>query len=151
MRLITTVLMLVDESMSGWRPKAAKLGGLLNYTFEPKKPVPLGHMFRNGIECITGILVVQYFVQNPEQQSRKVYHGDVSALPDKSTVPAHTAEVLHLVEGANIPEGGWVGGDSWFGSVTTAIEVIIFAFNCTLFSNEILLTLAYFLLSPGYD
>jgi len=106
---------------------------------------------QNGVECISGVLVVQDVVQNPEQQSRKVYHGDISALPDKSTIPAHTAEVLRLVEGANIPEVGWVGGDSWFGSVTTAIEVIIFVFICTLFSNEILLILAYCLLSPGHD
>ncbi len=132
-RLITTFLMLVDESMSGWRPKTTKLGGLPNYTFEPRKPVPLGTMFRNGVECITGVLVVQDVVQNPEKQSLKTYHGDVSALPDNSTIPAHTAEVLRLVGGANIPEGGWVGGDSWFGSVTTAIEVILFVFIRTLF------------------
>jgi hypothetical protein len=109
-RLITTFLMLVDESMSGWRPKTTKLGGLSNYTLEPRKPVPLGTMFRNGVECITGVLVVQDVVQNPEQKSLKTYHGDVSALPDNSTIPAHTAEAICLVGGANIPEGGWVGG-----------------------------------------
>ena len=132
-RLITTFLMLVDESMSGWRPKTTKLGGLPNYTFELQKPVPLGTIFHNGVECITGVLVVQDVVQNPEQQSLKTYYGDVSALPHNSTIPAHTAEVLCLVGGANIPEGGWVGGDSWFGSVTTAIEVILFVFIRTLF------------------
>ena len=73
--------MLVDESMSGWRPKTKKLGGLPNYIFKPRKHVPLGTMFRNGVECITGASVVQDVVQNPEQQSRKVYHGDISALP----------------------------------------------------------------------
>jgi len=29
-----------------------------------------------------------------------------------------------LVEGAKIPKGGWVGGDSWFGSTSTAVEVM---------------------------
>jgi hypothetical protein len=43
--LLKTVLMLVDESMSGWRPKTTNLGGLPNYTYEPRKPVPLGTMF----------------------------------------------------------------------------------------------------------
>jgi hypothetical protein len=33
--------------------------GLLNYTYKPRKPVPLGTMFRNGVECISGILVYQ--------------------------------------------------------------------------------------------
>ena len=43
--LIKTILMLIDESMSGWHPKMTKLGGLPNYTFEPHKPVPLKTMF----------------------------------------------------------------------------------------------------------
>ena len=43
-----------------------KLGGLPNYTHEPRKPVSLGAMFRNGVECISGVLVVQDVVQNPE-------------------------------------------------------------------------------------
>jgi len=131
-RLLKTVLMLVDESMSGWRPKTTKLGGLPNYTFEPRKPVPLGTMFRNGVECISGILVVQDVVQNPEMQSLKDYFGDTSTLPDNSEITAHTAEVLRLVDGAKIPKGGWVGGDSWFGSVSTAVEVMTkFGVNST--------------------
>jgi uncharacterized protein YwbE len=62
-------------------------------------------VFRLLFACVRQNLV-QDVVQNPEQQSQKVYHGDVSALPDKSTVPAHTAKVLCLVDGAKIPEGG---------------------------------------------
>jgi len=123
-RLLKTVLMMVDESMSGWRPKTTKLGGLPNYTFEPRKPVPLGTMFRNGVECLSGILVVQDVVQNPEKQALKSYFGEPSSLPDQSDITAHTAEVLRLVEGAKIPKGGWVGGDSWFGSTATAVEVM---------------------------
>jgi hypothetical protein len=123
-RLLKTVLMLVDESMSGRRPKTTKLRGLPNYTFEPQKPIPLGTMFQNGVECVSGILVVQDVVQNPEKQALKAYFGEKSALPDESEITAHTAEVLHFVEGASIPKGGWVGGDSWFGSTATAVEVM---------------------------
>ena len=110
--------------MSGWRPKTTKLGGLPNYTFEPRKPVPLGTMFCNGVECISGVLVVQDVVQLPEQQARKDYHAELSALPNGSPILAHTAEVLRLVDKAKIPRGGWVGGDSWFGSVMSAVEVM---------------------------
>jgi hypothetical protein len=45
-------------------------------------------------------------------------------MPEKSEVTAHTVEVLRLIENAKLPIAGWVGGDSWFGSTTTAIEVI---------------------------
>jgi hypothetical protein len=40
--LLRTCLLMLDESMSGWRPKTSKLGGLPNITFEPRKPIPLG-------------------------------------------------------------------------------------------------------------
>jgi hypothetical protein len=81
-------------------------------------------MFWNGVECISGILVVQDVVQNPEMQALKDFFGDTSSLPDNSEITAHTAEVLRLVDSAKIPKGGWVGGDSWFGSTSTAVEVM---------------------------
>jgi hypothetical protein len=69
-------------------------------------------------------LVVQDVVQNPEKQVLKPYYGESSSLPDESEITAHTAEVLRLVEGAKILKGGWVGGDSWFVSTSTAVEVM---------------------------
>jgi hypothetical protein len=113
---------MLDESMSGWRPKTSKLGGLPKYTYEPRKPVPLGTMFCNGVECISGILVFQDVVQNPELQSRKDFHGQKLSLPGQLPITAHTAEVLRQVDGADIPEGVWVGGDAWFGSMMAAVE-----------------------------
>ena len=76
-------------------------------------------MFKNGVECISKVLVAQDVVQLPEHQSAKSFNGETSSLPDKSDITAHTAEVLQLVERAQVPKGGWVGGESWFGSVAT--------------------------------
>lgn len=121
--LLKTVLLMLDESMSGWRPKTSKLGGLPNYTFESRKPIDLGTMFKNGAEGLTGMYVFQDVVQMVEQQQRKEFFNADTHLPDNSKITAHTAEVLRQVQGANVVEGGWVGGDSWFGSVATAIEV----------------------------
>jgi len=103
--------------MSGWKPKTSKLGGLPNYTFEPRKPIPLGTMFRNGAEAVTGMLIFQDIVQTQEFQSRKDYHQEPSHMPDGLEIPTHTAEVLRQVEGAGMKGKGWVGGDAWFGSV----------------------------------
>ena len=36
---------------------------------------------------------------------------------------AHTAEVLRQADGAALEEDGWVGGDAWFGSVMSAVEL----------------------------
>ena len=38
-------------------------------------------------------------------------------------VSYHTAEVLRQAEGANVVRGGWVGGDAWFGSIESCIEL----------------------------
>jgi len=67
--------------------------------------------------------VAQDVIQLPEQQSTNSFNGLTSSLPDKSDITAHTAEVLRVVERAQVPKGGWVGSDSWFGSVATAVEV----------------------------
>jgi hypothetical protein len=74
--------------------------------------------------CVSGILVLYDVVQNPEKQALKAYFEGKSAFPDGSEITAHMAEVMHLVKRANIPKGGWDGGDSWFGSTTTVVEVM---------------------------
>jgi hypothetical protein len=79
-------------------------------------------MFRNNVECISGMLVCQDVVQNPEQQSRKAFHGEKSSLPGNPLITAHAAEVLREVDGAKAPEGGWVGGDTWHGSMMSVVE-----------------------------
>jgi len=122
--LIKTALLLLDDSMSAWHPKTSKFGGLPNYTFEPRKPVPLRTMFQNVAECMSGVLVSQDIIQLSKEQARKKYFNEKSSLPgDLSFITAHAAEVLQQVEGAKGPEGDWVGGDSWFGSVLSAGEV----------------------------
>ena len=122
-KLIKATLLLLDESMSAWRPKTSKLGGLPNITFEKRKPIELGSMLKNSLECITGVFKYQDIVQSPEVQQRKKYFGEPSSISNSGTIPSHTSEVLRQVEGSNLSEGAWVGGDAWFGSVTTAVEV----------------------------
>jgi hypothetical protein len=109
--------------MSGWRPKTSNYGGLPNYTMEPRKPAPLGTMFRNGVDATNGILAYQDVVQFSEIQKQKEYHGEKSHLPNGVEINAHCAETLRQSEGVNVVEGGWVGGDAWFGSVMTAVEL----------------------------
>ena len=55
--LMNVELLLLDESMIGWCPKTSCLGGLPIYTYEPRKPVSLGTMLRNGACGMMGALV----------------------------------------------------------------------------------------------
>ncbi len=65
----------------------------------------------------------QDVVQSSEVQSRKDFFNEQSHLPGNVYINVHASEVLRQVKGAGIPEGGWVGGDAWFGSVMSAVEV----------------------------
>ena len=123
-QLLQTILIILDESMSGWKPKTSQFGGLPNITHESRKPVDLGTMLRNSIECITGIMRNQDVVQCPEAQMLKKYYNADASYPPDTKIQVHTAEVLRLVENSTVESGGWVGGDSWFGSISTAVEVI---------------------------
>ena len=67
---------MLDESMSAWRPKTTKLGGLPHLTHEPRKPIPLGTMFRNSAECWTGILKYYDIVDVSEKQAQKEFSGE---------------------------------------------------------------------------
>ena len=88
----------------------SKLGGLPKYTFKPRKPVPLGTMFRNGAKCISGVLVFQDVVQLTEVQARKKFFNEKSYLPGDSTfVTAHAAEVLRQVHGRSEGTRSWLG------------------------------------------
>lgn len=121
---VDLVMALYDESMSGWCPKTSKYGGLPNYTYEPRKPVPLGAMLRNCACPQTGVMLYQDIVIMPEEQRRKDYGGDTTVLPSQQVRPQPTAEVLRQAQFAGVKGGGWVGGDAWFGSVTSAVETL---------------------------
>jgi hypothetical protein len=45
-------------------------------------------------------------------------------LPGKPDIQAHVAEVLRQVEGAGVEPGGWTGGDAWFGSVMSCVQLM---------------------------
>ena len=80
-------------------------------------------MFNNGVGGISDVLNFQDIVQGPEKQQHKNYFVEQSLFRSDKAITFHTSEVLCQVEGSEIPEGGWVGVDTWFGSITIAIEV----------------------------
>lgn len=46
-----------DESMSGWKPRTTKFGGLPHISWILRKPVPLGTEFKNACCTATGIML----------------------------------------------------------------------------------------------
>ena len=124
-QIMNVLELMLDESMSGWRQKTLKTCGLPHISYVVRKPVPLGTMLRNSVECTTGIFVHHDIVESSTDQW-KIKHSDPpakSSLPRGEMVSYHTAEVLWQAEGANFVRGGWVGGNAWFGSIESCIEL----------------------------
>jgi hypothetical protein len=67
-------------------------------SWEQRKPVPLGTIFRNGVECMSGILPFQDIVQYAEVVKQNEYFGEKSSMPNGMEIPAHTAEVLRQIK-----------------------------------------------------
>jgi hypothetical protein len=82
-------------------------------------------MIRNAVECTTGIFVHHDLVDSSNVQWRKKYSlpPETSHLPRKEDISYHCAEVLRQCEESKVVEGGWVGGDAWFGSVESCVEL----------------------------
>jgi hypothetical protein len=62
-------------------------------------------------------------VHHAEVIKQLEYYGDPSIMPTDAKIGTHTVEVLRQVEGANVVDDGSVGGDAWFRSVITSVEV----------------------------
>jgi hypothetical protein len=104
--LLRTLLLILDDSMSGWHPETMMMAGIHKLTWEPRKHVPLGTILRNGVEGITAILVCQILVQHADVMKKLEFYGEQLSLPNGAEIGAHTAEVLCQVEGANVVSGG---------------------------------------------
>ncbi len=124
-QVLRVIYLVLDESMSGWRPKTSKRGGLPHISHEPRKPIPLGTMICNAVECTTGIFVHHDLVDSSNEQWKKKYSLPpvTSHLPRKEEISYHCAEVLRQCEESKVIDGGWVGGDAWFGSVESCVEL----------------------------
>jgi len=94
------VLLMLDESMSQWRPKTTKFGGLPNVAHEPRKLVPLGTQFKNAAECLSGCFSHQDVAQGVERQRRKncCFVDRDMLIRLRSSVPTHPLLLLPLLK-----------------------------------------------------
>ena len=76
-----------------------------------------------GRQCKSGIITYDDVVQNPEILIRKKHSRDASKLPDESKMLVHAAESLRKSEYARLKSNDAVGGNFWFGSVGSYIEL----------------------------
>ena len=120
-------VLVIDETFVAWVPKMSKLGGLPNYSFEPRKPKGLGTMLRDAALAVVGTMMYTDPVMSPSVQDKKMFGDRPSQSPDaiatSTTHAPHTAEVLRQAYYSNLKPGSWIVGDAWFGSVATCLAL----------------------------
>ena len=118
---------IVDESFISWVPKTSKLGGLPNYSFEPRKPKGLGTMLRDAAIAVIGVIVYTDPAMPPSVQDKKKFGEKSSQSPEfagtNTPHSPHVAETLRQAYFSNLQEGDWIGGDSFFGSIATCLAL----------------------------
>ena len=97
----------LDESMSAYRPRKDKLGGLPNISYVMRKPKPLGTEFKCVCDASTGVMM-HLDIQEGRDPMR--------AKPRAKELGVCTATTMRIGE-ACTNQGNIVVGDSWFGSV----------------------------------
>ena len=92
----------LDESMSAWKPRADKLGGLPNISFVMRKPKPLGTEFKTAVDADTGIMIYME-IQEGKDPMRGKEHA-----PELGVTSACVLRVVATV----VQPGATVCGDS---------------------------------------
>ena len=118
-RVAASTVKLLDESMSAYKPRKDKTGGLPNISYIQRKPEPLGTEFKSVCCGVTGIMLhLEIQRGKGEMDKRSEYFVEFGATSScaircmKATVNCgqnlenHTTNIFM--------------GDSWFSSIKTA-------------------------------
>jgi hypothetical protein len=116
----------MDESMSGWKPRKNKLGGLPNISFILRKPVPLGTEFKDLCDGETAIMLFLEIqrgrVEMPIRYPENRLHGATAACTLRQALATRKCGQKETDEGILLSRDTFYG-DSWFASVKAATLV----------------------------
>ena len=117
--LRTVPVCVLDESMSAWRPRTTKEGGLPHISYVIRKPEPLGTEFKTAADPATGIMLALEIQEGkPAMDAMRARMG-CTLIPSTSCV----ARLVSLIPPAPVNYRRIIVGDAWFTNVATAVEV----------------------------
>ena len=91
-------VVVLDESMSTWRPRTTKTGGLPHLTYQQRKPEPLGTEFKTTACGITGCLLNLEIMRGKIQMKKQTFndsYGHCTGLVLRMTERVKNYEVAH--------------------------------------------------------
>ena len=116
--IFTSEIRILDESMSAFRPRTTKLGGLPNISYILRKPEPLGTELKTSVCPTLNIMTFLELCEGKEGMKNKAFHRSLGATAACAVRMAQgTCQSVH----DNHIET--VMGDSWFGSVKSVVKI----------------------------
>ena len=114
----------IDESMTAWKPRTSKTGGLPNISYIMRKPEPLGIEWKVTCCTVTGIILKLEIMRGKEGMKNSKYQSEYGATT--ACVVRHVEATTGCGRPANEhPMGTHKSGDSWFASVKTAEQLAL--------------------------
>jgi hypothetical protein len=108
----------LDETMSAFRPRTTRLGGLPNISYILWKPEPLGTKFKTSVCPKLNVMTYMELCEGKDNMKSRLFHTKLGGT---------TACAVHMSQGTcqtdldNKIEV--VKGDLWFGSVKTVLSI----------------------------
>ena len=106
----------IDESMSAWRPRTTRLGGLPHLSHVPRKPEPLGTEFKCTADPASGCMLALEIQQGKEAMKHQTYNSDYG------NTCGCTLRLMNITKGDDDVCVG-VKGDAWFGSIKSCANL----------------------------
>lgn len=114
---------LLDESMSAWRPRTIEYGGLPNLSFIKRKPEPLGTEFKTAVDGSSGVMLHLEIQKGVEKGLHGGPRGDVEFYDKLGACSACALRVGYRAtpldaqsDNSNKVPGHLILGDAWFSS-----------------------------------
>ena len=131
--------LVLDESMSAWRPRTTELGGLENLSYIKRKPEPLGTEFKVAVDGKSGVMLHLEIQKGVEKGTHGGPRGDTQFYDELGAWSACALRVgyratpweINSDDGPKKQPGHLILGDSWFSSAKTAN-----AFRCGLACSD---------------
>ena len=120
-----SIVKILDESMSAWRPRTTKTGGLPHISWIQRKPEPLGTEFKTVACSKTGMMLHLEIQEGKDAMGKKEYSSEFGGtaactfrLVDSSKHAGEKWKSRKEAKADDKPE--FFKGDSWFTSVVVA-------------------------------
>ena len=116
--IITSERRVLDESMSAYRPRTTKLGGLPNISYILRKPEPLGTEFKTSVCPRLNIMTYMEICEGKYHMRTKPFQKELGGTTACAVRMAQGTCQTSIDQRVEV-----VSGDSWFGSVKSIVNI----------------------------